>query len=379
MSQTIYLDANATTPLLPEVVEAMRPFWIESFGNASSIHQRGQRTRSAVDEAREQVAALVECRASEIVFTSGGTESDNMALFGLLQPGDHCVTTSIEHHAVLHSAEALAERGVEVTFVAPTTDGRIEPAAVQEAMRAKTKLVSVMLANNETGVLNPVAEIAAIAHAGGALLHTDAVQGCGKMPVRVAELGCDLLSLSGHKMHGPQGTGALYVRKGLQLRPLLYGGAHERQRRAGTENVAGLVGLGRAAVLTQEFLAGGGSAEMAALRDRIEAALLGIHGTSVNGGGAPRVPNTTNLRFEDVDADALLIALDLQGVAVSAGSACSSGSTEPSHVLLAMGLSQEEAKSSLRISISRLNTQDEMDRAAQIIATAVDRLRKAAF
>ncbi len=254
----IYMDANATTPLLPEVLEAMRPFWMEEFGNASSIHQQGQGARAAVDRARVQVAGLLGCRAAEVVFTSGGTESDNMALFGVLHPGDHLITTSIEHHAVLHAAEELAERGIEVTFLPCTPDGVVEVAALKEALRPRTRLVSVMLANNETGAIQPVHELAAVAHAAGALFHTDAVQAAGKLEIDVAKLGCDLLSVSGHKMYAPQGTGALFVRRSVRLRPMFFGGLHERGRRPGTENVAGIVGLGKAAESAQSWLAGGG-------------------------------------------------------------------------------------------------------------------------
>ena len=258
------MDANATTPLLPEVLEAMRPFWMEAFGNASSIHQQGQNARAAVDRAREQVAALLGCRAAEVVFTSGGTESDNMALFGVLGPGDHLITTSIEHHAVLHAAEELAARGVEVTFLPCTPDGVVQLAALQQALRPNTRLVSVMLANNETGVIQPVRELAAAVHAVGAFLHTDAVQAAAKLKLDVAQLGCDLLSISGHKMYAPQGTGALYVRRSVRLQPMFFGGLHERGRRPGTENVAGIVGLGKAAELARGWLAGGGATELAA-------------------------------------------------------------------------------------------------------------------
>lgn len=387
----IYMDANATTPVLPEVVEAMRPYWTESFGNASSVHQRGQQARAAVDHARESVAALLNCRAAEVVFTSGGTESDNLALFGVLSPGDHLVTTAIEHHAILHAAEALAERGVEVTFLRPTEHGVIEPGSVQTALRPNTKLVSVMLANNETGVIQPVREIAGIARAAGALFHTDAVQGGGKLPLDVKALGCDLLSLSGHKMHGPQGTGALFVRRGVRLQPMFFGGMHERGRRPGTENVAGMVGLGRAAELARTWLATdsvrdpfasgapANPAALAGLRDRLEHGILSrVPRAGVNGGGADRVPNTANLYFDGLGAEALIIALDLSGLEVSAGSACQSGATEPSHVLLAMGLSAERARASVRFSLSRMNTESEVGDGIELVAAAVGRLRAVA-
>ena len=373
----IYMDANATTPLLPEVLEAMRPFWMEEFGNASSIHQQGQGARAAVDRARVQVAGLLGCRAAEVVFTSGGTESDNMALFGVLHPGDHLITTSIEHHAVLHAAEELAERGIEVTFLPCTPDGVVEVAALKEALRPRTRLVSVMLANNETGAIQPVHELAAVAHAAGALFHTDAVQAAGKLEIDVAKLGCDLLSVSGHKMYAPQGTGALFVRRSVRLRPMFFGGLHERGRRPGTENVAGIVGLGKAAESAQSWLAGGGPAELAALRDRLEQGILGaVEEAGINGAAAARVANTSNLFFDHVEAKALVIALDLKGLAVSGGSACQSGATEPSHVLTAMGLSEARARASVRLSLSRLTTEDEVERAIAMVPAAVGRLRE---
>jgi len=382
----IYMDANATTPVLPEVVEAMRPYWAESFGNASSVHQRGQQARAAVDQAREAVATLLNCRPAEIVFTSGGTESDNLALFGLLSPGDHLITTAIEHHAVLHAAEALAQRGVEVTFLKPTTVGVIDPETVRASLRPNTKLVSVMLANNETGVIQPVRKIAEIAHGSGALVHTDAVQAGGKLPLDVPALACDLLSLSGHKMHAPQGVGVLYVSRKVKLNPLFFGGLHERGRRPGTENVAGIVGLGRAAELARTWLNAEASpslstqpenlAALAALRDRLEQGILArVPDAGVNGADASRVANTTNLYFEGIDAEALIIALDLQGLAISAGSACQSGATEPSHVLVAMGLPEERARGSVRLSLSRMNLQSEVDAAIELVAAAVSRLR----
>jgi len=380
------MDANATTPVLPQVVEAMRPFWAEEFGNASSIHQRGQHARAAVDQARESVARLLNCRPAEIVFTSGGTESDNMALFGILSPGDHLITGSVEHHAVLHAAEELAARGVEVTFLPCTPQGLIEVAALEAALRPSTalrpgtKLVSVMLANNEIGVIQPVRELAEAAHRAGALFHTDAIQAAGKLPLDVKALGCDLLSISGHKMYAPQGTGALFVRRNVRLKSMFFGGLHERGRRPGTENVAGIAGLGKAAELARSWLAAPGRdspAGLAALRDRLEQGILaGIEEAGVNGGGAARVANTSNLFFDHVEAEALVIALDLKGLAVSGGSACQSGATEPSHVLLAMGLSEARARASVRFSLSRLTTEAEVDAALEIVPAAVGRLRE---
>jgi cysteine desulfurase len=382
----IYMDANATTPLLPEVFEAMRPFWIEHFGNASSIHQQGQHARAAVDHARESVASLLHCRSSEIVFTSGGTESDNLALFGVLQsaPGTeetpHLITTSSEHHAVLHAAEALRDRGVEVTFLGCTPAGLIEPEALRAALQPNTRLVSVMMANNETGVIQPIAELAAIAHAHGALVHTDAVQAAGKLPLDLSKSGAlkdvDLLSISGHKMYAPQGTGVLFCRRNVRLAPMFFGGSHERQRRPGTENVAGIVALGRAAEMAKAWLVEDGVEELAALRDRLENGILAaVEEAGVNGAGPPRVANTTNLYFDHVEAEALVIALDLKGLSVSGGSACQSGATEPSHVLTAMGLSPARARASVRFSLSRLTTAEEIDCALAIIPAAVERLR----
>jgi cysteine desulfurase len=380
----IYMDANATTPLLPEVLEAMRPWLLESFGNASSIHQHGQQARAAVEHARENVARLINCRESEIVFTSGGTESDNMALFGLVKPGDHVITSSIEHHAVLHAAERLQERGVVVTFLPVSSEGRVDPDDVRRALRPNTTLISVMMANNETGVIQPVKEIGRIAQDADIWFHTDAVQTAGKLPIDVKAIGCDLLSISGHKMHAPQGTGVLYVRRGTRIEPLFYGGAHERQRRAGTENVAGIVGLGKAAEIAYDALRDGtmdgtAGSRVAALRDRLEQGILArVEDCAVNGAGVPRVPNTTNLRFDNLEGEALVIALDLKGLAVSGGSACMSGATEPSHVLTAMGLVSTSARASLRFSLTKLNTEEEVDAALELVPAAVSRLRELA-
>jgi cysteine desulfurase len=373
----IYMDANATTPVLPEVVEAMRPFWTEHFGNASSIHQQGQQARAAVERARESVARLLGCRAAEVVFTSGGTESDNLALFGTLAPGDHLITSSMEHSAVMQAAEALAGRGVEVSFLPATPQGVVEPSALEAALRPSTRLVSVMLANNETGVIQPVRELADLTHAAGALFHADAVQAAGKLAIDGKALGCDLLSISGHKMYAPQGVGALFVRRNVRLRPIFFGGNHERGRRPGTENVAGIVGLGKAAELACEWLAKGEQQSLAALRDRLEQGILAqVEAAGVNGAGVARVANTSNLFFDHVEAEALVIALDLKGLSVSGGSACQSGSTEPSHVLTAMGLSVARARASVRFSLSRLTAGDEVECALALVPAAVARLRR---
>ena len=324
----VYLDNNATTPVLPEVLEAMRPCFAEQFGNASSVHHYGQQARGAVERARGSVAGLLGCRAADIVFTSGGTEADNLALFGLMEKGDHAITTTIEHHAVLHSAERLEQMGCQVTYVPVDGQGRVDPADIRRALRPNTKLISVMMANNETGVLQAVEEIGKLAAEADVYFHTDAVQAAGKVPIDVEAIACDLLSISGHKMHAPQGAGALFVRKGTLLRPLLYGGSHERSRRAGTENVPGIVGLGKAAELAGAALAGSEMQRLGALRDRIETSVLAtIEATWVNGAGAPRVPTTTNIYFDFVEGEAVVIALDLKGLAVSAGAACSTGAT----------------------------------------------------
>jgi cysteine desulfurase len=371
----VYCDANATTPLLPEVMEAMRPYWMEQFGNASSIHFDGQKARKAVDAARETLARFFRCRDAEVVFNSGGTEGDNTAIFGLVRAGDHMITTSIEHSAVLRAAERVAQRGAEVTFVAPRADGLIDPEEIRQAIRPHTRLISVMLANNETGVLQPVEEIGTIAAEAGAFFHIDAVQGAGKVRFDVRRFGCHLCSISAHKMYGPKGVGAMYVRRGTPMEPLMVGGSHERRQRAGTENVAGVVGLGKAAELAIESLEDGAVERVAALRDRLEAGITQIPGTRVNGAGAPRVANTTNIRFEQVEGEALVIALDLKGVAVSGGSACHSGSTEPSHVLMAMGLDKNAARASLRFSLLKTATEEDIDHVLRVVPAAVEHLR----
>jgi cysteine desulfurase len=383
MMRRVYLDNNATTPVLPEVLEAMRPYFGEHFGNASSIHHHGQETRAAVERARESVAALLGCRASEVVFTSGGTEGDNLAIFGLAREGDHVITSTIEHHAVLNSCKYLAKHpgmaGCEVTYVPVDGRGLVDPADVKRAIRPNTKLITIMFANNETGVVQPVAEIGKIAAEADIYFHTDAVQAAGKFPIDVNKMGCDLLTISGHKIHGPQGVGALYVRKGTRLEPMLHGGSHERSRRAGTENVPGIVGLGKAADLAVAGFERGDDCadqEVAATRDHLERELLEIEATGLNGEGAPRVPNTTNIYFDGIEGEALVIALDLKGLAVSTGAACSSGAIEPSHVLTAMGLSRDRAKASLRFSLGKQNTAEDVDFALALIPETVTRLRE---
>jgi cysteine desulfurase len=378
----IYLDNNATTPVLPAVLEAMQPYFTEHFGNASSIHHHGQETRAAVERAREAVALLVGCRASEIVFTSGGTEGDNLAIFGLLRSGlvregDHVISSTIEHHAVLNSCKQLESEGCSVTYIRCDQRGLIDPDDVRRAIRPSTRLITIMMANNETGVVQPVEAIGKMASEADVYFHTDAVQAAGKVTIDVSAIGCDLLSISGHKMHAPQGVGALYVRKGTRLQPLFHGGRHERSRRAGTENVPGIVGLGKAAELAKEGLASGEVRRMADLRDRLESALLGeIEFCGVNGAGAPRVPNTTNIYFDHVEGEPLVIALDLKGLAVSTGAACSSGALEPSHVLTAMGLNGDRARASLRFSLGKQNTAEDVDFALRLIPETINRLRE---
>jgi cysteine desulfurase len=373
------MDANATTPLLPEVIEAMRPYWMEHFGNASSIHQHGQQARTAVDGARETMARFFNCHDAEVVFNSGGTEGDNTAIFGLLHPGDHFITTSIEHSAVIQAANRLARFGVETTFVAPQPSGLIDSTDILRAIRPETRLISVMLANNETGVLQPVEEIGRIAADTGVFFHIDAVQGAGKVTIDVRRIGCHLFSISAHKMHGPKGVGAMFVRRGTPIEPLLVGGSHERRQRAGTENVAGIVGLAKAAELAMHSLDDGTIYRLAQMRDRLEAGILQLSGTGVNGvakgKSVPRAANTSNIWFNQVEGEALVIALDLKGVSVSGGSACHSGATEPSHVLLAMGLDKARARASLRFSLLKTVTDADVDHVLQIVPEAVERLR----
>ena len=373
----VYLDNNATTPVFPEIFEAMRPYLLEQYGNASSIHHHGQEARSAVERARDAVARLLGCSLSEIVFTSGGTEADNLAIFGTASSGDHVITSSIEHHAILHACDRLEELGCSVTRVPVDGVGLVDPEDVRRALQPNTKLISVMMANNETGVIQPVVEIGKIASDADVYFHIDAVQAAAKVPIDVEAIGCDLLSISGHKIHAPKGVGALYVRKGTKLQPVLYGGSHERSRRAGTENVPGIVALGKAAEVAAEGLANGSVQNIAKLRDRFEQTILKqTEAVGVNGAGAPRVPNTTSIYFDSIDGEALVVALDLKGLSVSGGAACSSGATEPSHVLSAMGIPPDRARASIRFSLGKQNTAMEIDYALALISESVARLRE---
>jgi len=373
----VYLDNNATTPVLPGVLDEMRPYFGEHFGNASSIHHFGQDARAAVEQARESVAALLGSKPAEIVFTSGGTEADNLAIAGLVSPGEHIITSRIEHHAVFNTCQHFEHAGCEVTYLPVDSRGLIDPEDVRRALRPNTKLISLMLANNETGVLQPLEEVGKIATEAEVYFHTDAVQAAGKVPVNVDGLACDLLSISGHKIHAPQGVGALYVRRGTRLQPLFYGGRHERSRRAGTENVPGIVGLGKAAELALEGLKRGDDRKMAAERDRLQAALLAaVEECGVNGDTAPRVPNTTSIYFDHVEGEAMVIAFDLKGLAISTGAACSSGAIEPSHVLIAMGLSPDRARASIRFSLGKQTTKEDIDFVLALVPETVARLRE---
>ena len=376
----IYFDHNATTPVDPAVVETLARTTAEEFGNASSVHHFGQRAKAVLDEARSAVADLIGAEPSELVFTSGGTESDNFALRGVaeaLEPTGrrHLVASSIEHEAVLVTLRALARRGWRTTLLPVGTSGIVDPDALADALTDDTAIVSVMHANNEIGTIQPIAELARMAHARGALFHTDAVQSIGKVPVDVRPLGVDLLSLSAHKFNGPKGIGALWIKRGARVTAILTGGKHERNRRAGTENVPAIAGLGVAAGLARKKVTTD-AARVAALRNRLEAGILAhVPGTAVNGATEPRVPNTTNISFEAVEAESLLIALDLEGVAVSTGSACSSGTLEPSHVLRAMGLPAPRTQNSIRLSLGASNTEAEVDFVVSKLPAIVAKLR----
>ena len=376
----IYFDHNATTPVDPAVLEVVLRVMRDEFGNASSVHHFGQRAKAVLDDARSAVAALFGGEPSEVVFTSGGTEADNFALRGVadaMEPAGrkHLVATSIEHEAVLVTLKALARKGWTVTHLPVDASGIVSPDALRAVITDETAIVSVMHANNEIGTIQPVAELAAIAHQHGALVHTDAVQSAGKIPLDVRRLGVDLAVISAHKFNGPKGVGALWIRRGTRVATIMTGGKHERNRRAGTENVAGIAGLGVAAQLAMKKL-GTESERLRALRDRLETAVLAsIKGTAINGARDPRVPNTTNISFEGIEAESLLIALDLEGIAVSTGSACSSGTLEPSHVLRAMGLPTHRTQNSIRISLGAGNTEADVDTLLAKLPQVVNKLR----
>ncbi len=379
----VYLDYNATTPVEAEVLGAMQPYFSGDFGNASSIHTFGQKARAAVETAREQVAALLGARPQEIIFTSGGTESDNHAIFGIAASSStspasrpHVITTLVEHEAVLNACQALEKRGVDVTYLSVDQDGLVDLEDLRRALRPETVLITIMHANNELGTVQPLEEIGRIAKEADVYFHTDAVQSAGKIPVDVNQLQVDLLSLSGHKLYAPKGIGALYVRGGTRVRQLLYGGHHQRGFRPGTENVAGIVGFGKAAEIARASLAHD-ARRLSALRDQLEHGLLHrVPHSRINAGRAPRTPNTTNLVFPGIEGEALLIALDLKGLACSTGAACSSGAVEPSHVLTAIGMPPEEARASLRFSLGRHTTQADIDFAMQVVPVAVAQLRQ---
>jgi cysteine desulfurase len=379
----VYFDHNATTPVDPAVVAAMVRV-LESgngdYGNPSSIHQFGQRAKGILDEARTAVADLIRAEVSEVVFTSGGTESDNFAIRGVAEALEaagrrHLIASAIEHEAVLTTFKALARRGWTTTLLPVDSSGIVSPAALEAALTDTTALVSVMHANNEIGTVQPIAELARLAHARGAIVHTDAVQSAGKIPVDVRALGVDLLSLSAHKFNGPKGAGALWIKRGTRVTAILTGGKHERNRRAGTENVPGIAGLGAAAALAGRKLTSE-AARLSELRDRLETEVLArIPGTAVNGARQARVPNTTNISVDGVEAESLLIALDLEGIAVSTGSACSSGTLEPSHVLRAMGFPAHRTQNSIRVSLGAGNTDEEVEYFLAKLPTVVEKLR----
>jgi len=379
----IYLDHNATTPLVPAALDRLTAVARDTWGNASSVHHFGQQAKAVLDEARASVAALLGASASEVIFTAGGTEGDNAAVRGAVEALEatgrrHLVVSAIEHEAVLQTAKSLARRGFEITLLPVGSSGVAEPEALRGVMTARTALVSVMHANNEIGTLQPVAALAAIAREGGALFHTDAVQTAGKIPVDVGALGVDLLSISAHKFGGPKGIGALWVRRGVRLAPFVTGGRQERNRRSGTENVPAIAGMGAAADEARRHAAEAAS-RVAALRDRLEQGVLdGVPGTDVNGDRRARVPNTTNISFDRVESESLLIALDLEGIAVSSGSACSSGTLEPSHVLKAMGHPHQRTLNSLRFSLGSGTTQAEIDHVVQVLPALVEKLRRLA-
>ncbi|MCI0406891.1 MAG: cysteine desulfurase [candidate division Zixibacteria bacterium] len=378
MKRKVYFDHNATTPTAPEVWQAMSEA-AANFGNPSSIHTFGREAKVALESARERAANFIGAKPSEIIFTSGGTEADNLALFGvagaLAHRGRHIIISQIEHHAVLESAHHLVKQGFEVTYLAPTREGVILPQELVKAIRPDTILVSVMAANNETGTLQPIAELAKIAREKGILFHTDGVQLAGKRPINLGELGIDLLSISAHKFYGPKGVGALWVRRGVKINPILVGGGHEQNRRAGTENFISIIGFARACELAAERMEAD-EKKFTTLSEKLFAGLKEkVDDFRINGSLENRLPNTLNISFPGLDGEAVIVGLDMEGIAVASGSACTSGATEPSHVLMALGVSKREALGSIRVSFGRANTEEEVDYFLSVLPPIVERLK----
>lgn len=375
----IYLDNAATTPLKKEVLDAMMPYLSNRFGNPSSLYSYGQEAKKAIEEARDKVAAAIGANADEIFFTSGGTESDNWALKGaayaLKDKGNHIITSSVEHHAILHTCQYLESQGFEITYLPVDEYGLVDPNELKKVIKDNTILASIMYANNEIGTIEPIQELANVSHEKGVLFHTDAVQAVGNVPIDVKKLDVDMLSMSAHKIYGPKGVGALYIRKGLRIDTLLQGGAQERNRRAGTENVAGIVGFGTAIELITKNI-DEHIKKLTRLRDKLIDGILKIPYTRLNGHPIKRLPGNVNVSFEFVDGESLILSLDMEGICVSSGSACTAGSIDPSHVLLAIGLPEEIAHGSLRLTIGEENTEEEIDTVINKLPKIVDRLRQ---
>ena len=377
MTRQVYMDHSATTPADSRVVESMLPFFSEKFGNPSSLYTIGRQARRAIEESRQKVADLIGAKKEEIIFTGSGTESDNLAIKGIAyrnrKKGDHIITSSIEHHAVLHTCKYLENQGFKVTYMPVDKDGLVNPNDVEKAITPQTILITIMHANNEIGTIQPIEEIGKIAKEKNIPLHTDAVQTTGKIPVNVDALGVSLLSISAHKIYGPKGVGALYLRKGTFVEPQLHGGGHERNLRSSTENVPGIVGFGKACELAKEHLPE--EARMADLRDRLIKGIMEIKDSYLNGHPVKRLPNNANVRFSYIEGESMILNLDMKGVAASTGSACSSTSLEPSHVLMAIGLKPEEAHGSLRLTLGRGNTQEDVDYVVSVLPEIVNKLR----
>lgn len=371
----IYLDHAATTPVAKEVLEAMQPYFSQKFGNASSLYSFGREAKEAIEDSRQKAAKVIGAEPCEIIFTSGGSESDNMVLRGIAKAGDHIITSAFEHPAVLHTCQALEKEGVKVTYVPVTKDGFVRPEDVKKAITKKTKLVSIMHANNEIGTIQPVAEIGKLCRDAGVLFHTDAVQTYGKIPIDVKKMGIDFLSASGHKLYGPKGVGCLYMRSGVPLKPLITGGSQEHRMRAGTENAAGIVGFGKAAELSLKNM-DRESTYLTKLRDSLIVRVLKIEDSWLNGSRQNRLPNNTNFGFEYIEGESIILHLDIKGVAASTGSACSSESLTPSHVLTAIGLSPVKAHGSLRMTLGKDNTKEEIDYVLGVLPEIVENLRK---